>query len=142
MDEHFQPESSVRANIEENFVKNIPLTRLIHVDSLRQRIIIPLQWEDLKASPESKFRANFVAMSETGFMHLLLEGDIIGNHWDGYLKCVVTKFSYPRAGADAWSSKIPEVLDPSNLDNIVVYMEKYIKNLYPDTYGKNSTEPE
>ena len=144
LDEQFHSEAFTQP-LHTDFLKSIPLVAEVHVDSARQRIIIPLKWENLNAGPESVLNVSFAAGLDEdkspGNMVLSLEGSNLSDQWFGMVQCYVTLFHYPRVDAVSWHEAIPEILLPENIIELHVFMNSFVKQTYTGTVGRTVQEP-
>lgn len=126
--------------IHEHFLNKISLAKLVH-PLPNKFIVIPLSWESLKASKNSKLDVSFVKNSLPGNMELALQGPTYRNNWKGYVLCVVNIFHHPQYIMDNWDDiVVPEV---SNLspDSVKVFMAVYSHDEHPLTIGTLAEDP-
>lgn len=144
LDDQFHSEAFTRP-LHRDFLKSIPLVAEVHVDSVRERIILPLKWEHLNAGSESVLDVSFAAGPDEdkspGNMILSPEGSNLSDRWFGMVQCYVTLFHYPRVDAVSWHESIPEILFPENIIELHVFMNSYVKQTYPSTVGRTVQDP-
>ena len=144
LDEQFLAEAFTRP-LHADFLKSIPLVAEVHVDSARERIILPLKWENLNAGPESVLDVSFAAGLDEdkspGNMILSPEGSNLSDRWFGMVQCYVTLFHYPRVDAVSWHEAIPEILLPENIIELHVFMNSFVKQTHTGTVGHTVQEP-
>ena len=144
LDEQFLSEAFTRP-LHTDFLKSIPLVAEIYVDSDRERIILPLKWDNLNAGPESVLNVSFAAGvnedKSPGNMNLSPEGSNLSDRWFGMVQCYVTLFRYPRVDAVSWHEAIPAILLPENILKLHVFMNSYVQQRDPGTVGGTVQDP-
>ena len=144
LDDQFHSEAFIRP-LHTDFLKFIPLVTEVHVDSARERIILPLKWELLNVGSESVLDVSFAAGADEekspGNMILSPEGSNLSDRWFGMVQCYVMLFHYPRVDAVSWHESIPGILLPENIIELHVFMNSYVKQRSSGTIGRTSLEP-
>lgn len=146
LDQHFSSEA-FREALSRSFLKAVPLTKAVRVRPTDKRLVLPVRWEALKAASDSVLHVEFEASttrepSKPGNMKLSPDGRIQQSPDEGMVQCRIHFYSYPPIVSSGWHSDIPKVLEASHVRNLAVYMEKYVRDLHPDTRGTTVTEPQ
>ena len=146
LDQHFISEA-FRGLFSRSFLKAVPLTKEVRVRSSDRRLVLPVRWDALKAASDSVLNVEFEASTtkepfKPGNMKLSPDGRIPQSPDEGLVQCRIQFYSFPPIVASDWHNDIPKVLEASHVRNLAVYMEKYVRDLHPDTRGTTVTEPQ
>lgn len=135
-------EDEFRLKLHENFLKVIPISQNALADSEKQRLILPIEWSDLKATEESVLRVEFESDQIRGIIKMNPEVPITTDSLKGQSQCVIIFFSYEPINVSTWHNEIAKRLSRSHLNYLNVYMIKYDRDINPGTYNAIVTDPD
>ena len=124
---------SFRDKLHNFMLKGVPLSRRVVVDEIDQRIIVPIEWESLKADDKSVLKVDFVG----GGRSMRLSSVQKRRHEPnlGTVQCAVQSLDFPPiliVGLGNWHKEIPHIF--SGEIGLTVLMETYVErvNLYTE----------
>ncbi len=146
LDQQFSSDA-FRGLFSQSFLKAVPLTKQVRVRPRDKRLVLPVRWEALKAASDSVLNVEFESSTtrepfKPGNMKLSPDGRIPQSPDEGLVQCRIQFYSFPPIVASDWHNDIPKVLEATHVRNLAVYMEKYVRDLHPDTRGTTVTEPQ
>src|SRR6266849_4553740 len=127
------PNEDFRRRLGEEFLRNIPLSEKVIVEAGKPDIILPLEFDALHASDQSRLYVEFTAQpdtqpADTGIMRLRPIKKVRAGTFEGGVNCRVYMFvfkdvSVPEPGGD--DPRVLVILAPPSVKSLRVFMEKF-----------------
>jgi hypothetical protein len=141
---HFQNQA-LRDHLQLEFLKHVPLTDSVHVDQAGERLVVPIAWEELRASDASvllvKFRSKPPNRPEGGgHMKMAPDGLARVDNTEGLVRCAIVFFDFPPDRTTQWHPEIPLILKHV-VGGLTIYMETYVLDTAPGTMGTLVIDP-